>query len=228
MPDADHMTPSEAARLAAQIAGRVSDYVEKSGRGRDAFPALVLRSLKQARYDPRNLGHSGLASPAYTHFTSPIRRYPDLVVHRALLQEIGVADAPPRNDLPELAESLSLREREAAQIEYLADELCLAWLLHDVLFERGWEEPFEGEIVGVINSGIFVRFGDVFEGYLPARRLGGDYFEPTPLGTALAGRRGGGTFRLGDTIAVRVVKVERTDGKIELESAPSSSHLRRR
>jgi ribonuclease R len=218
-PDADHMTPSEAARLAAQISDRVSDYVATAGRGRDAFPALVLRSLKQARYDPRNLGHSGLASPAYSHFTSPIRRYPDLVVHRALLQELGAADDPPREDLPELAESLSLREREAAQIEYAADELCLAWLLHDVLFERGWEEPFEGEIVGVINSGIFVRFGEVFEGYLPARRLGGDYFEPTPLGTALAGRRGGGTFRLGDTISVRVVKIERAEGKIELEPA---------
>jgi ribonuclease R len=219
--DADHMTPSEAAKLAAQIADRVADYVTKAGRGRDAFPALVLRSLKQARYDPQNLGHSGLASAAYAHFTSPIRRYSDLVVHRALLQELGQGHEPPPDDLPELAESLSVREREAAQIEYLADELCLAWLLHDVLFERGWEEPFEGEIVGVINSGIFVRFGDVFEGYLPARRLPGDYFELTPLGTALAGRRGGATYRLGDPIMVRVVKIERTEGKIELEPAPS-------
>jgi len=217
--DADHMTPSEAARLAAQIADRVADYVATSGRGRDAFPALVLRSLKQARYDPRNLGHSGLASPAYCHFTSPIRRYPDLVVHRALLQELEGSGSMEQN-LDELAEYASLREREAAKIEYLADELCLAWLLHDVLFERGWEEPFEGEIVGVISSGIFVRFGDVFEGYLPARRLGGDYFEPTPLGTALAGRRGGGTFRLGDPISVRVVKIERSEGKVELEPAP--------
>ena len=73
-----------------------------------------------------------------------------------------------------------------------------------VLYERGWDEPFEGEIVGVIGSGLFVRFGDVFEGFLPARRLPGDYFELNDLGTALVGRRGGGTFRLGDPIDVRV------------------------
>jgi ribonuclease R len=223
--DADHMTPAQAAKVAAQVAERVSEYVEKSGRGRDAFPALVLRSLKQARYDPRNLGHSGLASRAYSHFTSPIRRYPDLVVHRALLNELGVGDDPPPDDLPELGESLSVREREIAQIEYLGDELCLAWLLHDVLFERGWEAAFEGEIVGIIASGLFVRFDDVFEGYLPARRLPGDYFEMTPLGTALTGRRGGGTFRLGDPISVKVVKIERAEGKVELEpaAAPQAS-----
>jgi ribonuclease R len=227
-PDADHLTPAEAAKLAAQIAERVSEYVERSGRGRDAFPALVLRSLKQARYDPRNLGHSGLASRAYCHFTSPIRRYPDLVVHRALLNEVGVGDDPPPEDLPALAEYLSTREREAAQIEYLANELCLAWLLHDVLFERGWEAAFEGEIIGIIASGLFVRFDDVFEGYLPARRLPGDYFELTPLGTALTGRRGGGTFRLGDPISVKVVKIERAEGKIELEPAPAERQASRR
>jgi ribonuclease R len=217
--DADHMTPAQAAKLASQVAERVSGYVETSGRGRDAFSALVLRSLKQARYDPRNLGHSGLASRAYCHFTSPIRRYPDLVVHRALLNELGVGDDPPPDDLPELGEYLSVREREIAQIEYLGDELCLAWLLHDVLFERGWEAAFEGEIVGIIASGLFVRFDDVFEGYLPARRLPGDYFEMTPLGTALTGRRGGGTFRLGDPISVKVVSIERAEGKVELEPA---------
>ena len=123
------MAPQQAAQLAGQASERVTEYVERARRGREAFPALVLRALKQARYDPRNLGHSGLASPAYCHFTSPIRRYPDLVVHRALLRELGAADDPPPDDLDELAEHCSAREREAAEVEYLADEICLAWLL---------------------------------------------------------------------------------------------------
>jgi ribonuclease R len=190
-----------------------------SGRGREAFPALVLRALKQARYDPRNLGHSGLASRAYCHFTSPIRRYPDLVCHRALLREVGATDDPPPADLGDLAEHTSSREREAASLEYLADELCLAWLLESVLFERGWEEPFEGEIIGVIGSGLFVRFGDVFEGFLPVRRLAEDYFELDRLGTALVGRSTGRRYRLGDAIGVRVEGIRRTEGKVELAPA---------
>ena len=175
------------------MAERVAEYVQQSGRGREAFPALVLRSLKQARYDPRNLGHSGLASPAYCHFTSPIRRYPDLVVHRALLRELGADDDPLPDHLGDLAEHTSAREREAAEIEYRADDICLAWLLEAQLFERGWDEPWPGEIIGVIPSGLFIRFGDVFEGYLPVRRLPGDYFELNALGVAMAGRRGEGS-----------------------------------
>ena len=146
----------------------------------------------------------------------PIRRYPDLVVHRALLRELGVSDEPLPEDVGALAEHTSAREREAAQIEYLADEICLAWLLERELFERGWDDPWPGEITGVIGSGLFVRFGDVFEGYLPARRLPGDYFELNTLGTAMAGRRGGGVFRLGDPIEVTVEEIRRSEGKVEL------------
>jgi ribonuclease R len=218
-PEGEHMTPFEAARLAAAVAEQVTDYVGRSGRGREAYPALVLRSLKQARYDPRNLGHSGLASPAYCHFTSPIRRYPDLVCHRALLRELGATDDPPPEDPPALAAHTSQTERAAADLEYRADELCLAWLLERVLFERGWEESFEGELIGVIGSGLFVRFGDVFEGFLPARKLRDDYFEPDALGTMLVGRRSGRRYRLGDPIEVRVDEIRRGEGKVSLEPA---------
>ena len=218
-PAPDDLSPAAAAHIAAQASELVTDYTRRSGRGSEAFPSLVLRSLKQARYDPENLGHSGLASTAYCHFTSPIRRYPDLVVHRALLRELGATDDGVPDELEVLAEHTSAREREAAQVEYLADELCLAWLLEHELFERGWEEPWEGEIVGLIGSGLFVRFGQVFEGFLPARRLGGDYFEPNDLATALAGRRRGRAYRLGDPIHVLVERIERAEGKVELSPA---------
>ncbi len=150
---------------------------------------------------------------------SPIRRYPDLVVHRALLRELGASDDPAPPDIGELAEHTSVREREAAEIEHAADDICLAWLLERELFERGWDEPWEGEIIGAIPSGLFVRFGDVFEGYLPARRMPGDYFELNTLGTALAGRRSGGTYRLGDPISVRVEEIRRWQGEVEVSLA---------
>jgi ribonuclease R len=214
-PDEERLTPAEAGKLAGRVSERVSEYIESTGRGVEAFPALVLRALKQARYDPKNLGHSGLASPAYCHFTSPIRRYPDLVVHRTLLREVGAADEPVPDELPELAEHTSARERAIAEVEHRADDICLAWLLEAVLYDRGWEAPFEGEITGLIASGIFARFGEVFEGYLPVRKLPG-YFELNGLGTALVARRGGRRYRLGDPIEVRVTDIDRPAGKIEL------------
>jgi ribonuclease R len=227
-PEAAAMSPSDAARVASEASERVTEYVERTRRGLEAFPALVLRALKQARYDPRNLGHSGLASTAYCHFTSPIRRYPDLVCHRALLRELGQGDDPQPDDLQELADHTSLQEREAAQIEWRADEICLAWLLESELYERGWEESFRGEIIGLIPSGFFVRFGDVFEGYLPARRLPGDYFEMNELGTALVGRRRGKPYRLGDEIEVRVEDIRRAEGKVEVGLTSRASDGARR
>jgi ribonuclease R len=223
-PDPERMTGGDAAQLAAEIADRVNAYVGQSRRGVEAFPSLVLRSLKQARYDPRSLGHSGLASVAYCHFTSPIRRYPDLVVHRALLRELGVGDDPLPSDLAELAAHASARERVAADVEHRADDICLAWLLDATLFEQGWEEQFEGEITGLIGSGLFARFGDVFEGFLPARLLGGDYFEPNVLVTALEGRRSGRRYRLGDPIEVRVESIDRAQGKVSLDLTSRRTH----
>jgi ribonuclease R len=218
-PDPERLTPGDAAALAAAAGELAADYARRSGRGREAFPTLVLRALKQARYHPSNLGHSGLASRAYCHFTSPIRRYPDLVVHRALLRELGASNEAQPDDLGGLAEHTSLRERAAAQVEYRADALCLAWLLDRRLFELGWDAMFDGEIIGVIGSGIFVRFGEVFEGFLPARRLAGDYFEATTLGTALVGRGAGRRYRLGDPFKVKVAEIRRHEGKVGLAPA---------
>ncbi len=221
-PEEGSLTPQEAELLASQIATGVNEYVTRSGRGREAFPTLVLRALKQARYDPRNLGHSGLASRAYCHFTSPIRRYPDVVCHRALLRELGLTDDAPAADLEALAEHSSAAEREAGEVEFQADEICLAWLLDARQRIEGPDERFTGEITGLIGAGLFARFGEpnsaVFEGFLPVRRLGGDYYEINVLGTALEGRRGG-RWRLGDEIEVEVERIERHSGKVELRRA---------
>ena len=138
-------------RLAAEISERVTDYVRRSGRGAAAFPPLVLRSLKQARYDPANLGHSGLASPAYCHFTSPIRRYPDLVCHRAL-EELGVSDEPIAEDLPGLAEHSSARER-GDRCRVRGGRICPRGCSRRRLFEHGWEHAFEGEITSASLRG---------------------------------------------------------------------------
>jgi ribonuclease R len=218
-PVPEPLTPQLAATVAGEASKLVASYTTQAGRGREAFPALVLRALKQARYDPKNLGHAGLASSAYCHFTSPIRRYPDLIVHRALLRELGQSDDPFPEDLQHLAEHTSGREREAGQIEYAADAICLAWLLEQRLFELGWDERVEGEIIGVIASGIFVRFGEVFEGFLPARRLPGEFFQLNDLATAMSGRTTGRTYRLGDPIEVRVERIARNEGKVELAPA---------
>jgi ribonuclease R len=91
-----------------------------------------------------------------------------------------------------------------------------------MLFERGSEELFAGEVIGLIPSGLFARFGDVFEGFVPARRLRGDYYELNDLGTALVGRRGGQRYRLGDEIDVRVEEIRRAEGKIELAPTAAS------
>ena len=225
VPELERMGPAEAARIAAEASERVADYVRNAGRGGEAFPALVLRALKQARYDPQNLGHSGLASTAYAHFTSPIRRYADLVVHRALLNELGQGDDALPEDLEATAQHISDTERAATQIEYRADDIAAAWYLERVLFDRGWEEPFAGEVTGLIPSGLFVRFGEVFEGFLPARRLHGDYYELNELGTALVGRRSGRRFRLGDELEVKIEDIRRAEGKVEV-STPESARAR--
>ena len=212
------MTPQQAGDAVAEIARLVSAEVRRrDGRGRTAFTSLVLRSLKQARYSPRNLGHAGLRSHRYCHFTSPIRRYPDLVCHRSLLNAIGAGeDQPPASQLEAAAEWCSDRERDAMRIERDADAVARCFLLEAELFEGGWETVFEGEVTGVINAGAFVAFGDGHEGMLPVRRLRGDWWELNELETMLVGAESGRAIRLGDPVQVRVERVDAPRGRVDL------------
>jgi ribonuclease R len=220
----ERLSPSEAGELVGEISRVVARQTARRGHGRDAYTSLVLRSLKQAYYSGRNLGHAGLGSSAYAHFTSPIRRYPDLVVHRALLSAIGAGeDEPDPGAVRDAGWRGSEREREAAAIERDADRVCGSFLLGRELFESGWRRSFEGEISGVIGAGAFVRFGgelgDVYEGLLPVRLLRDDRFDLNQTETALVGRRSGRALRLGDPITVRVDSVDAPRGRVDLVPA---------
>ena len=216
------MTPQQAADAVTEI----SRIVARESRGRRAVGVLVLRALKQAYYSPRNMGHAGLASARYCHFTSPIRRYPDIVAHRALLQGLGIDEAAtPAHELDEAGVLSSSAEREAMQIERDADDVCLAFLLQRVLSEADPREPptFEGEVVGLIEKGAFVQFGEErFEGFLPVRRLRG-WWTLNEVGTALEAEDSGRRLPLGDPVEIQVDRVDAPRGRVDLSPAEAYS-----
>lgn len=117
----------------------------------------------------------------------------------------------------------SAAERAALQIERDADDVCLCFLLERRLFEEGWDAVFDGEVVGLVGAGAFVRFGDEgFEGFLPVRRMRGDWWELNELETALVGSNSGRSVRLGDPVSVTVRGVEAPRGRTDLELATTS------
>lgn len=216
-PVGERMTPSQAAEVVAACSRMAGEHVLRSGHGRDALTSLILRSLKQARYGPSNLGHAGLGLTHYCHFTSPIRRYPDLICHRALLSAVGGGEQPPAGHEMEAAGAWSSeRERGAMQIERMADRVAQAFVLERELFEGGWDRTFDGEVTGLIGAGAFVRLDSGHEGMLPLRRLRGDWWELNEQGTILTGERTGETLRLGDPVRVRVERVDTARGRVDL------------
>jgi ribonuclease R len=211
------VTPQQAAELVAQCSQLVAQHVQRTGQGTIGLNSLVLRALKLARYDPHDLGHAGLGLGHYCHFTSPIRRYPDLVCHRALLAAVGGGEERPEpSRMASTAEWASARERDAMSIERAADDVAQAFLLERALFEGGWEQEFDGEVTGVIGAGAFVAFGDGFEGMLPVRKLRGEWWELNEDGTILHGTRSGSALRVGDPVRVRVDRVETARGRVDL------------
>jgi ribonuclease R len=216
------LTPQQAADAVGEASQMLADWISRrGGRGGRALNRLVLRSLKQAYYDNRNLGHAGLQLHSYCHFTSPIRRYPDLICHRALLSAVsGEEPVPDSSWVAAAGPACSAAERSAMLVERDADDVARCFLLERTLFEAagGFETEFEGEVVGVIGAGAFVAFGEdgAFEGLLPVRRMRDDWWELNDWNTALIGMRGGGALRLGDPITVRVGGIDAPRGRVDL------------
>jgi len=219
-----HLGPAER-RDAVRRAGEAVGTHLTAARARgdadgSALWVLVLRAVKQAFYSADASTHSGLASPAYLHFTSPIRRYPDLLVHRALVGALGIdIDGPTRADLEIAAAESSDAERAAVDLERKADRICAALLLEQELNAGDWTRPFDAEVTGLIGTGVFLRFGIAYEGFLPMRAQGGVELVIDNAEVGLVDPSGRPAIRLGDRLAVRVAEIDALRGRVRLERA---------
>lgn len=218
----DEPTPQDYQVLAEAIRGRPDA---------DVIQTVMLRSMSQAVYSPHNEGHFGLAYPAYAHFTSPIRRYPDLLVHRAIrsvvrgprqtntvLRAEGARVDPPSKWCPytfeqmlELGEHCSMTERRADDATRDVED----WLKCEFMSDK-LGEVYEGTIASVTQFGIFVRLDEVYvEGLVHVTSLPSDYYHYEPEKHRLKGERTGMSYRLGDGVTVQVARVDLNDRKID-------------
>lgn len=223
--------PADYANLLEQIKDR-ADF--------SLIQTVMLRSMGQAHYTPDNNGHFGLNYEAYTHFTSPIRRYPDLLVHRAIrsvirskkqsehVRRVGATSLVktmiyPYDEqrLDKLGEHCSLCERRADE----ATRDVVNWLKCEYMQERVGE-TFSGIITAVTGFGIFVELSDIFiEGLVHVTALPGDYYHFDAIHHLLKGERSGRTFRLGDTVEVIITRVDMDDRKIDFDLAENALNL---
>jgi len=178
---------------------------------------MMLRSMRQAKYDAQSLGHFGLAAEYYTHFTSPIRRYPDLVIHRIIREFLEGKLTEERQDalaarMPEAARQSSERERIAVEAERETDALKKAEFMMDKIGEE-----FEGIISGVTSFGIFVELENTVEGLIRLSDLTDDYYHFDEKHMVLIGERTSRVFRIGDEVRVRVARVNLDERNIDFE-----------
>ncbi|EGQ3610496.1 ribonuclease R [Staphylococcus pseudintermedius] len=201
--------PSTLQNIHEEIAGRPEDMV---------ISTMMLRSMQQARYDADNLGHFGLAADYYTHFTSPIRRYPDLIVHRLVRKYLieksmdGCAMHEWEEKLPQIAEHTSNRERRAIDAERDTDELKKA----EFMIQHIGDE-FEGVISSVANFGMFVELPNTIEGMVNMQNMSDDYYHFDERQMALIGERKAKVYRIGDVVKVKVIHVDVDERQIDFQ-----------
>ncbi|EGQ3325628.1 TPA: ribonuclease R [Staphylococcus pseudintermedius] len=201
--------PSTLQNIHEEIAGRPEDMV---------ISTMMLRSMQQARYDADNLGHFGLAADYYTHFTSPIRRYPDLIVHRLVRKYLieksmdGRAMHEWEEKLPQIAEHTSNRERRAIDAERDTDELKKA----EFMIQHIGDE-FEGVISSVANFGMFVELPNTIEGMVNMQNMSDDYYHFDERQMALIGERKAKVYRIGDVVKVKVIHVDVDERQIDFQ-----------
>ena len=185
-----------------------------------SLQVLILRSMKQAFYSPSKAPHYGLGFATYTHFTSPIRRYPDLIVHRLLKALLDRSETTERDygaaELGVIAEQSSCTERRAE----IAEREMMAWLKGQFMHQY-IGNVFSGTVSGIAGFGVFVTLDDFpVEGMIHVSELGRGYFEFNERHMTLAAHGTGESVRLGDTMRVRVAGVQAEDGKIDLRGCP--------
>ncbi|MFQ3457479.1 ribonuclease R [Bradyrhizobium sp. UFLA01-814] len=203
------LRPTQFNRVLAQVAGE--DY-------EPLVNEVVLRSQAQAEYSAENYGHFGLNLHRYAHFTSPIRRYADLIVHRALIRALGLGEGALPTDetvetLAEIAAQISVTERRAMKAERETTDRLIAHFLADKV-----GASFQGRISGVTRSGLFVKLDDTgADGLIPIRTIGSEYFNYDETRHALIGTRSGTMYRLGDIVDVRLVEAAPIAGALRFE-----------
>lgn len=211
----DNPSPKDYAALAGQFKGRPDA---------ELLQIMMLRSMQQAVYEPHCEGHFGLAYEAYAHFTSPIRRYPDLTVHRAIKAILNGQNYEPGKSWQALGVHTSFCERRADDAARDVENWLKTYYMRDKV-----GEIFEGKISGVANFGIFVTLDDIYiDGLVHISDLGEDYFNFRPEIMAIEGERSGIRFNMGDRVAVRVARADLDDGKIDFVLIAGGSGKRRK
>jgi len=197
------------ARDYAEVINKIQDRPD-----RDLLQTVLLRSLQQARYSPENLGHFGLAYEAYAHFTSPIRRYPDLLVHRAIRAVLAGQTYAPSADSgswADIGNHCSATERRADEATRDVEQWLKAWFMQDHI-----NQEYEGTVSAVTHFGLFVSLDHIHvEGLVHISELGKDYFHHDPTRHQLLGERSGKRWRLGDRMWIKVVRVDLETTKID-------------